>query len=198
MESIYKFWQNVENKAKGFVPLQVFPAVVKSVDKTARTCTVRVNDNVDIEDVRLYAVVDDKLKGFCMIPAKDSTVLVGRIANSNELYVTTFSVIDEIIGTIGSKDEMKVSVSTDGIVFNDGNNGGLINIATLTEKINDLIKAFNDHTHTIASISTTVTGTLSAGAVSGSGTASNVSVPAPKSKASELNKDDYEDTKIKH
>lgn len=105
MESVLKFWNNVERKAKGLVPFQVFPAVVSAVDEDLRTCTVRVNDNVDFEDVRLYAVADSSLKGFCLIPAVDSMVLVGRIANSNELFVAMFSEIDKIIGSIGDKVE---------------------------------------------------------------------------------------------
>ncbi len=105
MEGINKFWQNVTDRAKGLVPMQVFPAVVKKVDEKLRTCQVRVNDNVDFVDVRLYAVVDDSLKGLCLIPSVDSTVLVGRIANSNELFVCSFSVVDKVLGTIGDKVE---------------------------------------------------------------------------------------------
>lgn len=105
MESVLKFWENVERKAKGLVPFQVFPAVVSAVDEDLRTCTVRVNDRVDIEDVRLHAVADSSLKGFCLLPAMDSMVLVGRIANSNELFVAMFSEIDKITGSIGDKVE---------------------------------------------------------------------------------------------
>lgn len=105
MEEINRFWSNVGRKAKDLVPLQVFPAVVKEVDEDLRTCTVRVNGNVDFEDVRLYALTDADLKGFCLIPAVDSTVLVARIANSNELFVAMFSVVDKVLGTIGDKAE---------------------------------------------------------------------------------------------
>lgn len=108
MESVLKFWENVERKAKGLVPFQVFPAVVTAVDEELRTCTVRVNDRVDIEDVRLHAVADSALRGFCLVPAVDSTVLVGRIANSNELYVALFSEIDKVLGTLGDKVEMSM------------------------------------------------------------------------------------------
>lgn len=236
MEGINKFWQNVTDRAKGLVPMQVFPAVVKKVDEKLRTCQVRVNDNVDFVDVRLYAVVDDSLKGLCLIPAVDSTVLVGRIANSNELFVCSFSVVDKVLGTIGDKVEFaadkesllykvdkteiavksaeltakidgvelevkenKVKVKADEIAFNGGEKGGLINIVDLTGKINGLVDAFNNHTHTIKSISVPAKGLASpAGPVKGSATATNVSVPAPDLSASELNADDYKDDKVKH
>lgn len=105
MEEINRFWSNVCRKAKDLVPLQVFPAVVREVDEDLRTCKVRVNDNVDFVDVRLYALADSALKGFCLIPAVDSTVMVARIANSNELFVSLFSVVDKVLGTIGDKVE---------------------------------------------------------------------------------------------
>lgn len=110
MEEINRFWSNVCRKAKDLVPLQVFPAVVKEVDEDLRTCKVRVNDNVDFVDVRLYALADADLKGFCLIPAVDSTVMVARIANSNELFVSLFSVVDKVLGTIGEN----VEFSADG------------------------------------------------------------------------------------
>lgn len=108
MESVFKFWQHVEDRVKHLMPTQVFPAVVKEVDEDLRTCTVRINDNVDFEDVRLYAVIDDSLSGFCLIPAIDSTVLVARIANGNDLHVVSFSEVDKVLGTIGDKVEIAI------------------------------------------------------------------------------------------
>ena len=106
MESVFKFWKNVERKAQELIPLQVFPAQVKEVDENNRTCTVRVNDTVDLYDVKLYAVTDKDLKGFCLLPTKDSQVLVARIANGNDLFVCSFSVVDKVVGTIGDNVEI--------------------------------------------------------------------------------------------
>lgn len=105
MESVFKFWKNMERKTRELLPMQVFPAQVKEVAEEERTCIVRVNDNVDFFDVKLYAVTDKSLKGFCLIPAIDSTVLVARIANANDLYVCSFSEVDKVLGTIGDKVE---------------------------------------------------------------------------------------------
>lgn len=95
----------MERKTRELLPMQVFPAQVKKVAEEERTCTVRVNDNVDFFDVKLYAVTDKSLKGFCLIPAIDSTVLVARIANGNDLYVCSFSEVEKVLGTIGDKVE---------------------------------------------------------------------------------------------
>lgn len=108
MEGVFKFWQNVEQRAKSLMPPQVFPAVVKEVDEDMRTCTVRINDNVDVEDVRLYAVIDDSLKGFCLIPAIDSTVLVGAMDSRQDFYVVMFSEVDKVLGSIGDKTEITI------------------------------------------------------------------------------------------
>ena len=161
----------MERKAQELIPLQVFPAQVKEVDENNHTCTVRVNDNVDLYEVKLYAVTDKDLKGFCLIPAKDSQVLVARIANGNDLFVCSFSVVDKVLGTIGEHTSLlvedehllletekvtidvakdKVTVDADkeeGIVINGGNNQGLVKIKELTDKINEFVDTFNKHTH---------------------------------------------------
>ncbi len=224
MEGVFQFWQNVTRKTKALMPLQVFAAQVEEVDEKKRTCRVKVNEGVSFEDVRLYGLTDDGLKGFCLIPKRDSMVLVSRIDNGNELYVTMFSEVDKVLGTIGDKTELsldeetfrymskgdtddkkvtleitdgKVTVDADEIVFNGGENGGLVKIKELTDKINGFIKKFNGHTHTIPLITTE--------SAAGKGTAENVPVPAPAqtNQASELKKSPnnlypYEDPKVKH
>lgn len=180
MESVFKFWQNVEKRAKSLMPPQVFPAVVKEVDEDMRTCKVRIGDNVDVEDVRLYAVVDDSLKGFCLIPAIDSMVMVGAMDGKQDFYVAMFSEVDKVLGSIGDKTEIaldeaslsykvdkteivvksaeitakidkvefevkdnKIKVKADEIVFNDGGNGGLVNVNGLTSQLNAVEKDLN-------------------------------------------------------
>ena len=231
MEGVFKFWQNVEQRAKSLMPPQVFPAVVKEVDENMRTCTVRINDNVDVEDVRLYAVIDDSLKGFCLIPAIDSTVLVGAMDGRQDFYVVMFSEVDKVLGSIGDKTEIAldekslsykcdkteitvqsaemtakidgvefevknntVKVNAKEIVFNDGKNDGLIKIGKLTEKINALVKSFNNHTHSVSSKDLTTTATVGIGSV---GTIQGT-VPAPSTNADSLVQTDYEDDTIKH
>lgn len=226
MESVFQFWQNVARGTKRLMPLQVFAAQVEDVDEEKRTCTVKVNEGVSFEDVRLYGLTDEGLKGFCLIPKQDSMVLVGRIDNGNELYVTMFSEVDKVLGTIGDKVELsldeeafrymskgdtddkkvtleitdgKVTVDADEIVFNGGHNKGLVKIKELTDKINGLIKAFNNHTHVIAEIVTSVTASSEiAGPVKGSGTATKVEAPKTTSQITEFKIDDYENPNVKH
>lgn len=79
-----------------------FYGTVESVNETARTCDVRVGGIV-YDEVLLFAVENEKLKGAVMIPCKGSIVLVSRIADSSRMYVAMFSEIDKILVTIGDK-----------------------------------------------------------------------------------------------
>jgi len=62
------------------------------------------------------------------------------------------------------------------ITINGGKLGGLINIEALTAKLNELVQVFNSHTHT----------------------APNGPPTPPTTSASQLQRKDYEDEKIKH
>ena len=72
----------------------------------------------------------------------------------------------------------------DSITINGGDLGGLPKIQELTNKLNALVSVFNSHTHiTTATIGATPTpGTIA----------------ATQTQASQFNKSDYEDDKIKH
>lgn len=79
----------------------VFQATVESVDEKEFTCTVRKDDLVNYEDVRLRGLVKADLKGFAFIPVVGSTVLVSRIGRSNELFVCQYTEVDKLIFTSG-------------------------------------------------------------------------------------------------
>lgn len=76
-----------------------------------------------------------------------------------------------------------ITVNADDITINGGSNNGLIKIAELTSKINGFISEFNSHTHKVPGVM--------------GGSASTISA-TPDVPASNLNKSDYEDTKVKH
>lgn len=171
-----------------------FLATVAAVDESARTCTVTIDDQ-PYTDVRLYAVENADLKGVCMIPAVGSAVLVSRIGGSNELFVAMFSAIDRVVITtekvraVISTD--KVEVDCDEIVFNGGDNKGLIKIEKLTTKINELVDSFNKHVHSGVIIG--VSGGSGAPAVGAPGNSA-----VPTAAAAKLNRSDYENEKITH
>jgi hypothetical protein len=93
---------------------QVFQATVKDVNEDEFTCTVIFDDELEYTDVRLRAVIDSEKKGFCFIPAVDSIVQVGRLANSDQLYIALFSEIDKYLLSTGDtiwildQDQLKI------------------------------------------------------------------------------------------
>lgn len=143
--------------------ITIWQGIVKSVEGI--TCTVTFG-TLDVEGVRLRASLADNESHLLIVPKVGTAVVVGSL--SNDLSLLVVLAVDEV----------------ESITINGGKLGGLINIETLTQKINDLVRTFNNHTH---QVSTT-----------GSATAQTGTAAAVTSKASELNKSDYEDTKVTH
>lgn len=170
---------------------------VKRVHEEARTCDVQVGGIV-YDGVLLYAVEQPALRGQVLIPKRDSTVIVARIDASDRLYVALFSEVDKVIFTLGDRvtmtcDGERIEAAAPKIVLNGGDLGGLVNVGQITDKINDLIEAFNTHTHTIPSGQVAVTGNATAQT-----NGAPVTVPAPASKHGKVQRGDYEDTKVTH
>lgn len=165
--------------------------IVKEVDEEDGTCMVEREGSPDMYDVRLNSVIDKEVKDcFRIIPAKGSHVLILSMGEATEGLVIATSKIDKVIIQTG---DMALNVSADGVVMNGGKLGGMIDIAKLTDKVNELADAFNNHTHTIpvGAIATT-------GSATSQTSSAPVTVPAISNKAKKLNKSDYEDEKVKH
>lgn len=114
-------------------------AVVKSVDKSARTCVVYAisgKTQSEIPDVRLMASVDD---GVLFMPAVGSNVTI-IVTPQSDPYISQYSEIDEI-------------------VFRGGDLGGLVRVLDavdrlnlIEDKINSLLQKFNAHTHNVTAV----------------------------------------------
>ena len=152
----------------------VFTAKVKSVD--GETCNVEL-EGLTMSDVRLRAVVNGETSKILVTPKTDSHVLVADLSGDlSQLAVVGYSEVE------------KIEVDTDKIIFNGGNNNGLVKIEELTQKLNELVRAFNHHTHT---------GTFS-GTIGGSAAAGNIETITVSPFASNFDKSYYEDTKVTH
>jgi hypothetical protein len=170
MDQYKRLYENLRNV--GGQKIAIWQGIVKSVEGI--TCTVTFGKQ-DVSGVRLRASEKENADNILITPKVGTAVTVGSLTGDySQLVVLQIDQIETII-------------------INGGKLGGLINIETLTEKINKLVDAFNSHTHTLAS-----------GAVAVAGSATNQSNPAPiqvpaiQQKADKLNKGDYEDEKIKH
>ena len=139
----------------------ILQGIVKAVDGI--TCTVTVG-NIDIPGVRLRASELDNDQQLLITPKVGSPVILGSL--SGDLTDLAVLQVDQAAS----------------ITINGGSLGGLINIADLTQRLNDLVKAFNAHTHSVT--------------VAHPGGTFTTLVPA--SSASSFNRSDYEDPLITH
>lgn len=168
---------------------------VEAVDEQARTCSVRVGGIV-YEEVLLNALSDGSLPGTVAVPRTGSAVVIARVEAGNRYYAALFSEIEKYTCSIGEEFELvcereQVTVNAKQIVFNGGDKG-MVHLEPLVDKINELVRVFNSHTHVVDKI--TVKGN--------SETMSNVDpidVPAPVSKQQTIARpEDIGQTKIKH
>ena len=149
----------------------IFTAKVLSTD--GDTCCVDI-DGLVVSDVRLRAVVNGEESGILVTPKTDSYVTVADLSGGR----LTQCVV------IGYSEVEKIEVDADDkIIFNGGQNKGLIQIEKLTQKLNDLVNAFKQHTH---QVSTTGGPTAQSG------------VAQPPTPINSFNQSDYEDTNITH
>ena len=173
-------------------PIITIPAIVESVDQSKSTCDVFTDhgneENSKLFNIRLRATIDNKKNGVTIFPKPGTWVLISKIGNKDSYFVSQYSEIDVITLIIG---EQKLNISNEGFAINDGENGGLINIINLTEKINELIDKFNNHKH--SGIVTVVSGGSGVPAV---GTPGNTATPTTQ--ANSLNSDDYQDETFVH
>lgn len=96
---------------------------VKSVDEDARTCNVEpLNGDADIPSVNLQANIE-LAEGVVLIPKVDSFVIV-TFLTKDRAFVSQFAELSKIL------------VDTPEVIFNGGDNGGLINIEELKTQIN--------------------------------------------------------------
>ena len=154
--------------AVGPAPITVYQGIV--VDTDGITCTVRFGE-MDVAGIRLRASEAANDSQMLIVPRKDTAVIVGSLSGDlSQLVVLSVDAIDRI-------------------EINGGQLGGLINIQQLTDKINELVDAFNSHTHLIP------TAAVKCGPYA---SVAPVNVPAIQTKAKKLAKKDFEDETIKH
>lgn len=152
--------------------ISIYQGIVTRADE--KECTCRIGD-AEISGIRLRASLTDRDRQMLVVPKAQSAVILGSL--SGDLSNLVVLQVDE----------------ADKIIFNGGQLGGLVNIETLTDKINELVDTFNGHTHSLS------TGTVNvSGAAGESANTAPIQVPAISRKAEKLDKNDYEDTNITH
>lgn len=143
--------------------ITLMQGIVKAV--SGATCTVDIAGQV-VEGVKLRATSMEDDGQLLIIPAVGSAVIFGSLT-----------------GDLGNLVVLQVD-RAEQIVINGGKLGGLVNIQALTDKLNELVRAFNSHTHLVNT--------------TGSATAQSGTAQAITKQTASFNASDYEDQKITH
>lgn len=178
---------------------------VDAVDEKARTvdCTP-IDEGAPLLGVNLQANQESE-DGVVLFPAVGSYVVVSFLEPSVAVVVlcekvdkiglkigkTTAELVDGQVDI--AVQDTTVKISPDGVIINGGGLGGMVKIQELTQKLNDFITAFNNHTHELPTGAVAVTGSATAQA-----NPAPVMVPAISSPHSSVSVSDYEDEKVKH
>ncbi len=178
MDTLSEIKESIKKIASTGGMFRAFTAKVKSVN--GKTCTVEL-EGLTLTDVRLRAVVNGENSKILVTPKTDSYVLVVDLAgNLSQLAVVGYSEVE------------KIEVDADNIVFNGGDNKGLVKIEELKSNLNSLknyveamasavLSAFN-----AVGAGPTASGSAGAGSFEGSMSGRSISF------------EDMEDDKITH
>ncbi len=161
---------------------------VKEIDEEERELTLLTPEGAEIGQVMLQSM-SNKESSMVIYPKQGSDCIILFEEESNSGCVIATEEVERVELVIG---ETRVEVTEDGIVLNGGELGGMVKVEALTAKLNELIDAFNNHSHTLPSGAVAVTGSASA--------QSNelpITVPAIASKHAEVKRGDYENEKVK-
>ena len=163
--------------------------VVTAVDAETRTVDCEpLDESAPILGVNLQANQGVK-SGIVIFPKVGSHVIVAMMNEGMGGCVIATEEVEKAEVVIGGT---RVEVTEDGVVLNGGELGGLVKVEALTAKLNELIKAFNGHTHELPSGTVAVTGSATAQT-----NAAPITVPAITSKHAEVARGDYENERVK-
>jgi len=166
--------QVIQRLAKTSDELYSLVAKVDSVDEIKRVCVVSpINESAQIFDVRLQSSLS-ATKGIVSIPKKNSYVVV-TFLTTNVAFVSLCTEVDKII------------IDCDNIVYNGGDNDGLVNINQITTSINSQFTALINAIKVAYTAQSAIDGGLGS-------TSFNISSAA----IIPLNANSYKDTKFKH
>lgn len=170
------------------VPISIVYGEVISVNEDNYTFDVSTTDTNEIRDIPLKGV-ENGATSLLLIPSIGSLVIVGFVENNPSLsFPILFTEVDNIYISVG---DSTINIEGDNISFNGGDSP-LIYIEKLTEKLNDFINIFNNHTHKIP------LGTVITSAQGGILNTTPIELSKTENTANDFSQDYYSDEKITH
>lgn len=170
----------------GIKKAQLVMGTVTSVNETDKTCNVDITLGdacQSVSDVSLNASSND---GFTQFPAVESDILIALMPD-NSAYMVACEDITKAVCYIDT--DNKFEFDSSGFIWNDGNNGGLVKVIELTQKVNNLETLVNNLLVTLKA--TTIP-------LAPSGTYPFAPLYAAYNTLTPTTQTEIEDTKIKH
>lgn len=194
-EIVSKFIDNWSSKESLYLKI----GSVSEINTDEHTFTFTPLDETSaVLNVRMKTIADSSPESFVIVPKDGSQVVVGfhsnEVAQCIVVQESSHVLINSENKTVNISEVYKiicndVQVTSDSFVFNGGSNLGIIKIVELTQKLNLLVSEvnnlklrYNTHKHT--------------GVTTGAGISGITDILGVN--ATDFNKDDYEDIKIKH
>lgn len=175
-----EFVQLLTDRAKSQVKVQTVWVTVKEVDWNDKTMTATgIVDGLDFNEVLLG------LGSVYVKPKKDTKCLVGMIENKD---AAAFLIHAEEVEELSVKVDKMLVDCTD-IVFNDGNNHGLVKVEPLTQRLNAIEQKVNEMLSTLQGVSIEL---------APSGTYPFAPIFSPITSLQQTAQNDIENTDIKH
>lgn len=128
---------------------EIHLGTVKTVNEANASMTVDVDD-LTFYDVRLRSIISNDT-GFWVKPKVNSKVIIAQIEGGVDCFLVRAEEIDKFFIKIGTQ---TFEMTSTGFIFNGGTNDGIVLIADLITKLNNIenkvntiIAAHNAHTH---------------------------------------------------
>ena len=122
-----------------FGPVTIVSATVTNINEDD-TIAVTLATGEEHDDVRLRSVVKAGNK-IVITPSLNTTVLLGKIEDSDEYVVLEVEDISQVLIVIGS---ISLKITGEGIVMNGGSLGGLVKVENLTTDLNSIKTDLNN------------------------------------------------------
>lgn len=156
-------YRELADRLRAMQPQRDFFTSGKVLKVDGLTCVVAVGNGELEANLRPTSLAQDG--EILIVPKVGSAVVMGCLAGDySQMIVLAMDAAERVV--INGE-----------VMINGGSNGGLVNVAALTDKLNELVESFNQHTHT-----------------------GNMGSPTspPSILATSFKKDDYEDSNVKH
>lgn len=170
------------------IPISLVYGEVISVNSDENTFDISTTDDNEIRDIPLTGV-KNATTSILIKPSIGSVVVVGFVENDPSMsFPVLFTQIDSADITVG---ESTISVNSNKVIFNGGDSP-LIYIEQLTEKLNEFIDKYNNHTHKIPmnSVITSAQGGIL--------NTTPIELLKTENTANDFSEGDYSDEKILH